>query len=64
MMTWCSAARAGCFWGSLESQRIRYQVFLQELPLAGSDVVEVGCGFDFLAIAAEDGAPRRYWVST
>jgi SAM-dependent methyltransferase len=50
------------FWGSEDSQRGRYRVFLEELPLDGSDVLEVGCGFgDFLDCAALAGVrPRRY----
>lgn len=50
------------FWGSATSQSDRYQIFLRELPLAGSGVLEVGCGFgDFLSFARERRAlPRRY----
>lgn len=50
------------FWGSPRSQSDRYQIFLRELPLAGSSVLEVGCGFgDFLSFARESRAlPRRY----
>lgn len=52
----------GAFWGSPASQRGRYEIFFRELPLANSDVLEVGCGFgDFLNIAREkDALPRRY----
>ncbi len=52
----------GAFWGSAASQRGRYELFFEELPLAASDVLEVGCGFgDFLHIAHEKQAiPRRY----
>lgn len=50
------------FWGSAGSQADRYQVFLNELPLAGSEILEVGCGFgDFLPFARQNKAlPRRY----
>lgn len=50
------------FWGSQESQRARYQVLMDHLPLHGASVLEVGCGFgDFLDYAAERGVqPRRY----
>lgn len=52
----------GAFWGSPASQRGRYEVFFRELPLADSEVLEVGCGFgDFLLVASEYNAlPRRY----
>lgn len=52
----------GAFWGSPASQRSRYEIFFRELPLSGSDVLEVGCGFgDFWHIARERSAlPRRY----
>ena len=50
------------FWGSKESQRARYQVLMDHLPLHDASVLEVGCGFgDFLDYAAERGVrPRRY----
>jgi SAM-dependent methyltransferase len=50
------------FWGSRDSQRIRYEVLMRELPLAGAAVLEVGCGFgDFLEHAAERGVrPGSY----
>lgn len=50
------------FWGSEASQRSRYHVFLDELPLSDANVLEVGCGFgDFLLCAAEKNVrPRGY----
>lgn len=50
------------FWGSPSSQADRYEIFLRELPLAGSGVLEVGCGFgDFLSFARQSHSlPRRY----
>jgi SAM-dependent methyltransferase len=50
------------FWGSRDSQRARYQVLLEQLPLHDATVLEVGCGFgDFLDYAAEHGVrPARY----
>ena len=50
------------FWGSKDSQRTRYQVLLDHLPLHEATVLEVGCGFgDFLDYAAERSVrPRRY----
>lgn len=50
------------FWGSRDSQRARYQVLMDELPLHGATVLEVGCGFgDFLGYLDERGLrPARY----
>jgi SAM-dependent methyltransferase len=50
------------FWGSQESQSVRYDVFLRHLPLHGASVLDVGCGFgDFLAYARGKGvAFSRY----
>lgn len=50
------------FWGSPESQRGRYRVLMDELPLDGAAILEVGCGFgDLLALLGEAGVrPRRY----
>ena len=50
------------FWGSQESQRARYQVLMDHLPLHGASVLEVGCGFgDFLDYADERGVrPGHY----
>jgi SAM-dependent methyltransferase len=50
------------FWGSQDSQRVRYQVLLDQLPLHGRTVLEVGCGFgDFLDYAGARGVvPQRY----
>lgn len=50
------------FWGSIDSQRVRYEVLMQELPLDGASVLEVGCGFgDFLDHAAGRGVrPASY----
>ena len=50
------------FWGSRESQRARYQVLLDELPLHQATVLEVGCGFgDLLDYLGERGqVPARY----
>lgn len=50
------------FWGSVDSQRVRYEVLMRELPLDGAAVLEVGCGFgDFLDHAAAQGVrPSRY----
>lgn len=50
------------FWGSIDSQRVRYEVLMQELPLDGAAVLEVGCGFgDFLDHAAGRGVrPGSY----
>ncbi len=50
------------FWGSKDSQRTRYQVLMDQLPLHQASVLEVGCGFgDFLGYAAERGVvPRQY----
>jgi SAM-dependent methyltransferase len=50
------------FWGSIDSQRVRYEVLMQELPLDGAAVLEVGCGFgDFLDHAESRGVrPRSY----
>lgn len=50
------------FWGSIDSQRVRYEVLMQELPLDGAAVLEVGCGFgDFLDHAAARGVrPASY----
>jgi SAM-dependent methyltransferase len=42
------------FWGSAESQSVRFDVFLRYLPLDGSSLLDVGCGFgDFWAYAKE-----------
>ena len=51
------------FWGSRDSQRVRYEVLMAELPLHGAAVLEVGCGFgDFLEHAAAQGVrPGRYF---
>ena len=50
------------FWGSRDSQRGRYQVLMDELPLHQASVLEVGCGFgDFLDYLGERGLrPARY----
>ena len=50
------------FWGSQQSQAVRYQVLLSQLPLDGTTVLEVGCGFgDFLDYATALGVrPARY----
>lgn len=50
------------FWGSRESQTVRYDVFLRHLPLEGKAVLDVGCGFgDFAAYARDRGVrPGRY----
>jgi cyclopropane fatty-acyl-phospholipid synthase-like methyltransferase len=42
------------FWGSPESQSVRFDVFLSHLSLGGSSLLDVGCGFgDFWAYARE-----------
>ena len=50
------------FWGSRESQKVRYEVLMNQLPLHGAAVLEVGCGFgDFVDYAAAQGlALGRY----
>lgn len=50
------------FWGSRDSQRVRYEVLMAELPLHDATVLEVGCGFgDFIDhAAAQRVRPARY----
>ncbi|MCS6913199.1 MAG: class I SAM-dependent methyltransferase [Myxococcales bacterium] len=50
------------FWGSEESQRIRYDVFRRYLPIAGRSLLDVGCGFGDLHgyLEAQGIRPARY----
>ena len=51
------------FWGSRDSQKVRYEVLMRELPLHGATVLEVGCGFgDFIDYAAAQGLTLGRYV--
>jgi SAM-dependent methyltransferase len=48
-------------WGSRQSQELRFRVLSEIAPLAGTDVLDVGCGLaDFLAYLRQRGLDTTY----
>jgi SAM-dependent methyltransferase len=47
-------------WGSVESQRLRFEILLRNLSLDKKRILDVGCGFGDLAIFLDELGVKKY----